>query len=267
MIKIHETAVVHPGAEIGEGCEVGPYSVIGPNVEIGPRNWIANHVTLMGKTRIGSDNRIFPNTVLGAAPQDLKYRGEETLLEIGSHNQIREFVTVNCGTVQGGGITRLGDSNLLMACSHVAHDCILEDHVILANNVLLAGHIVVGTGAIVSGAAAIHHFATVGRLAFVGAMTRIRQDVPPFMIVEGNPARVRGINTVGMQRHGIPEERVKIVKRAYRLLYHANIPRREALEELQAWNEDTPELTELFDFYKRMEHGVKGRAREALRQA
>jgi UDP-N-acetylglucosamine acyltransferase len=267
MVKIHETAVVHPGAEVGEGCEIGPYAVIGKDVKMGPGNWVANHVTIMGNTRIGSGNRIFPNTVLGAAPQDLKYRGEPTLLEIGDGNQIREFVTVNCGAVQGGGITRIGNHNMLMARCHVAHDCILDDHVILANNVLLAGHILVESGAIVSGAAAIHHFSTVGRLAFVGALTRIRQDVPPFMIVEGNPARVRGINTVGMQRAEIPEGRIKLVKQAYRLLYHANVARRDAIEELRSWDNDSPELKELLGFFEDMDHGVKGRAREARRKA
>jgi len=267
MKKIHETAVVHAGAEIGDGCEIGPYCVIGPHVTLGPDNWLANHVTLMGHTRVGAGNQIFPNTVLGAAPQDLKYRGENTSLEIGDGNQIREFVTVNCGTVQGGGITRIGNANLLMACCHVAHDCILEDNVILANNVLLAGHIVMKSRSIVSGAATIHHFATIGRLAFVGALTRIRQDVPPFMIVEGNPAKVRGINSVGLQRSDVPEDRIKVVKRAYRLLYHANLPRTEAVEELQGWDEQTPELLELLEFFREIDHGMKGRAREALRQA
>ena len=192
MVNIHETAVVHPKAEVGDDCEIGAYCVIGPDVVLGSGNRISSHVTIMGNTRIGANNQFYPHSVVGAAPQDLKYKGEDTILEIGDNNQVREFVTINTGTVQGGGVTRIGNDNMLMACAHIAHDCIIDDNTILANNSMLAGHIHIKSRAIVSGAAAIHHFATVGRLGFVGAMTRIRQDVPPFMIVEGSPPRVRG---------------------------------------------------------------------------
>lgn len=267
MVEIHETAVVHPKAEVGEGCEIGPYCVIGPDVVLGPGNRVANHVTIMGNTTIGADNQFFPHAVVGAAPQDLKYRGENTCLEIGDSNQVREFVTINTGTVQGGGLTRIGDHNMLMACCHVAHDCIVDDHIVLANNSMLAGHIHVKSRAIVSGAAALHHFATVGRLGFVGAMTRVRQDVPPFMIVEGNPPRVRGANVVGLKRAGVDAEGIEVIRQAFRFLYHSNISRREALDELRSWENQTPELQELLEFYEDLEVGVKGRAREALRQA
>jgi len=267
MLTIHETAVVHPKSVIGEDCEIGPYCVIGADVVMGPRNRISNHVTIMGDTTVGSDNQVFPHAVIGAPPQDLKYRGEKTRLEIGNHNQIREFVTVNTGTVQGGGLTRIGDRNMLMACCHVAHDCIVDDHVILANNSMLAGHIRVKSRAIVSGAAAVHHFTTIGRLAFVGAMTRVRQDVPPFMIVEGNPTRVRGPNVVGLRRAGVDTEGIEIIRQAYRFLYHSNISRREALDRIRSWDNRSPELEELLDFFGDLETSVKGRALEALRQA
>ena len=267
MVKIHETAVVHPKAEVGEDCEIGPYCVIGADVVLGPRNRIANHVTIMGDTSVGEENHIFPHAVIGAAPQDLKYRGEKTRLEIGDRNQIREFVTINTGTIQGGGITRVGSDNMFMACCHVAHDCIIDDMCVLANNSMLAGHIHVKSRAIVSGAAALHHFATVGRIGFVGAMTRVRQDVPPFMIVEGNPPRVRGANVVGLKRAGVDADGIEVIRQAFRFLYHSNISRREALDELRSWDDPTPELGELLDFFEDLELGIKGRAREALRQA
>ncbi len=267
MVDIHETAVVHPKAEIGEDCEIGPYCVIGAEVVLGPRNVVSNHVTIMGRTNVGSDNQIFPHAVIGAPPQDLKYRGEQTQLEIGDHNQIREFVTINTGTAQGGGLTAIGHHNMLMACCHVAHDCILDDNIIVANNSMLAGHIRVKSRAVISGAVAVHHFTTIGRLAFVGAMTRIRQDVPPFMIVEGNPTRVRGANVVGLRRAGVDADGVESIRQAFRFLYHSNVSRREALDEIHSWENPCDELTELLDFFDEMESSVKGRSLEAAREA
>ncbi len=186
--EIHPTAVVHPEAELGVDVRVGPHTVIGPSVRIGDRNWIGPQVVIDGVTTIGSENRIIGQANIGGAPQDLSYEDEPTHLEVGDRNTIREFVTINRGTIKGGGSTRLGSDCLLMACSHVAHDCELGDRVVLANNVLLAGHVAVGHGAIINGAAAAHQFCTIGKYAYVGGLTRMIMDVPPFMIVEGHPA-------------------------------------------------------------------------------
>ena len=216
---IHPTAVIHPGAALGVDVDIGPYTVVGPHVRIGDRTRVGPQVVIDGVTCIGEENVIVGQASLGSAPQDISYRGEATLLEIGDGNTIREFVTINRGTVKGGAITRLGNGCLLMACSHVAHDCDLEDQIILANNVMLAGHVRIGRGAILSGGTGAHHFVTIGEYAYVGGMTRVEHDVPPYMIVEGHRCRVRNVNAIGLQRAGFSEVDVESLRCAFRKLF------------------------------------------------
>ncbi len=264
--KIHPTAVIDRGAELGKDVEIGPYTIVGANVKIGDETRIGPQVVIEGVTRIGSRNRIVGQASLGGPPQDFSYRGEPTMLEIGNDNLIREFVTINRGTVKGGAVTRVGDSCLFMACSHVAHDCILEDKVILANNVMLAGHVLIGKGANISGGVGAHHFCTVGEYSYVGGLTRIEHDVPPYMIVEGHRSRVRNVNLVGLQRAGFSEEEIESLRAAYRKLFRSSTPRAQAVEELRLAGE-VPEIVQrLMQSLERTEAGKRGRYRESLRE-
>jgi UDP-N-acetylglucosamine acyltransferase len=262
--SIHPTAVIAEGAELGVDVSVGPYSVIGPHVRVGDGTSIGPQVVIDGDTVIGRDNRILGQANVGGAPQDLSYEDEPTLLRIGDENTIREFVTINRGTIKGGGVTRVGSGCLFMACSHVAHDCQIDDGVTLGNNVLLAGHVAVGCNAIVNGAAAAHQFVTIGRNAYVGGLTRVIQDVPPFMILEGHPARVRKVNVIGLERAGIPAEEVLELRAAFRLLFRAEDSRHKALERVQE-TASSPLVRELVDALLKTEQGLKGRYRETLR--
>ena len=264
--KIHATAVVARGAELGVEVEVGPYTVIGPDVVIGDRTRIGAQVVIDGVTVIGADNVIVGQAALGGAPQDLSYKGEPTRLEVGERNTIREFVTINRGTVKGGGITSVGSDCLFMACSHVAHDCEIQDHVILGNNVMLAGHVLVERYANISGAAGAHHFVTIGAFAYVGGMTRMVQDVPPYMIVEGHAGRVRGVNVVGLQRAGIPEEEIEQMRSVFRRIFRSGEPRRRVLDELEQETVIGRNVQHLVESLSRTEVGLKGRFRESLRQ-
>lgn len=265
-MRVHPTAVVDPRAKLADDVEVGPYSVIGPHVTMGPHGVVDNHVTIMGNTAIGSNCHIHSSSVIGGVPQDLKYKGEETELIIGDNNTIREFVTVNAGTVGGGRRTVIGDDNLLMAYVHIAHDCVLGDHVILANVATLGGHIRVEDGARISGLAAVHHFVTIGRLAFVGGCAKVVKDVPSFMTVDGNPARVRGLNIEGLKRWGIEREELAALKEAYRLLYRSDLNRSQAIEDLRARGlAESPATAELIRFLMNSERGRRGRGREAER--
>jgi UDP-N-acetylglucosamine acyltransferase len=265
--SIHPTAVLAQGAELGADVEVGPYTVVGGQVRIGDRTRIGPQVVLDGVTAIGSDNLIVGQASLGGAPQDLSYRGEPTELVIGDRNTIREFVTINRGTVKGGGITRIGSDCLLMACCHVAHDCLLDDRVILANGALLAGHVHVGQGASISGACAVHHFITIGRFAYCGGMSRISQDVPPFMLIEGHPARVRRVNDVGLERAGFTPEQIEGLHRAFRRIWRSKTtePRRRILAELKGQADASPPVLELVDALEKTELGLKGRYLESKR--
>ena len=264
--RIHPTAVIAPGAELGNGAEIGPYTVIGPNVRIGDRTRVGPQVVIDGHTTIGEDNNILGQANLGGAPQDLSYRDEATELVIGDRNTIREFVTINRGTVKGGGLTRLGSDSLLMACCHVAHDCELAAHVILGNNVLLAGHVLVEEYANISGAAAANQFVTVGAYAYVAGITRMIQDVPPFMIVEGYHPRVRGLNLVGLERAGKSKEEIADLRGVYRTLFRTNEPRALVLERLRGSVEPGGIVAQLVEALQRTERGIKGRYRETLRE-
>jgi UDP-N-acetylglucosamine acyltransferase len=235
---IHPTAVIHGGAQLHPTVRVGPYAVIGEQVTIGPDTDIGAHVVIDGQTTIGANNRIFPGAAIGLEPQDLKYDGAMTQVEIGNHNLIRESVTINRPT-NAGSVTRLGDYNLLMAYAHVAHNCVIEDQVVIANSVALAGHVYVESWARISGLVGVHQFVQIGRYAYIGGLSRIDRDVPPFTMVNGNPALVRGLNQVGLQRAGLADHRdgedYRQLKQAYRLVYRSGESFTDALAKLSQW--------------------------------
>ena len=246
---IHPTAIIHPGAKLHPTVQVGPYTVIGDRVTIDAHTSIGPHVVIEGSTEIGQRNRIYPGAVIGLDPQDLKYKGAETWVKIGDDNQLREYVTINRATGEGE-VTQLGNRNLLMAYSHVAHNCVIEDEVIIANAVALAGHIHIESQARISGVLGVHQFVHIGKLAMVGGMSRIERDVPPFTIVEGNPSRVRTLNLVGLQRSGLSEQDLKQLKKAFRLTYRSSTPLEESLSQLDIFAEN-PYVQHFCHFLKR----------------
>ena len=219
MPNIHPTAVVENGAVIAESVEIGPHCYVGPKITIGSGTRLISHVVITGRTSLGEKNTIWPFSVLGADPQDLKFQGEDVKLIIGDHNEFREHVTLHMGTLNGGGITYIGSDNLIMVGAHVAHDCRIADHCVISNSVQLGGHIQIEDHVTIGGATAVHHFVSIGQFAFVGGMARITKDVPPFMKVEGNPARVFAPNAIGMERHRFGAESIAGIKDAFRRLY------------------------------------------------
>ncbi|MDE2120739.1 MAG: acyl-ACP--UDP-N-acetylglucosamine O-acyltransferase [Betaproteobacteria bacterium] len=231
---IHPTALVEPGAEIAEGVEIGPYCVVGAQVRIDAGTRLLSHVVVQGRTSIGRDNVIHPFCSLGAVPQDKKYAGEPTELHIGSRNTIRECCTVNLGTAQDVGVTRIGDDNWIMAYVHVAHDCQVGDHVVFANSTQLAGHVHVGDWTVLGGFTGVHQFVHVGAHVMAGIHSVLTQDVPPFVLLGGAPAVPHGINAEGLRRRGFPAERIAVLKRAYRLLYRQGLSLEQAQQQLQA---------------------------------
>ena len=263
MKRIHATAVIDPLAELGEDVEIGPYCVIEGPVRVGKATVLRPHVTILGDTVIGEGNVIHPGAVLGAPPQDLKHGAAKTKLVVGHRNQIREHVTFHPGTVKGGGITTIGDDGLFMVGSHVAHDGVIGNGVILANHVLLAGHVTVGDRAIMNGAAACHHFTTIGRFAYVGGLTRITRDIPPFTVSEGHPVRIRGANVVGMRRAGFAPDVVERTKRALFSIYVSDDePARTVIDRLVATHPDDLLLREIAAFQTASDAGRQGRAKE-----
>lgn len=251
---IHETAIIDPSAKIASDVTVGPYSVIGPNVEIGAGTWIGPHVVIKGPTKIGKNNKIHQFSSLGEAPQDLKYRGEDTLLEIGDNNVIREFCTFNRGTVQDKSLTKIGSHNLFMAYVHVAHDCFIGNHCIFANNASLAGHVTVEDYAILSGFSGVFQFCRVGAYSFAATNSVIIKDVPPFVKVSGHYAKPFGLNSVGLQRKGFTADSVTALKRAYRVLYRKGLTLVNAIKELS--EVEVPEVKQLVDFLETTEAGI-----------
>ena len=254
-MSIHPTAIVDPEAEIGPEVVIGPYCVIGPNVTIGAGCWLQNQVTICGPAKIGAGNRFHSFCSIGQQTQDLKYVGEPTYLEIGDGNCFREFVTVNRGTAIGS-VTRVGNHGNFLAYSHIAHDCVVEDDVIFSNNGTLAGHVLVQAHAIIGGLTAIHQFCRIGRHAITGGCSKIVQDVPPFLIADGNPAEVRGVNVVGLERRGVPAETIRVLKESYRILYRAKLNTKQAMEELQKSFGDVAEARELIEFIGKSERGI-----------
>jgi len=244
----HATAVIHPGAQIHPTVRIGPYAVIGERVKIGPGTVIGAHVVIDGDTEIGAGNQIFPGAVIGLEPQDLKYDGSLSRVRIGDNNLIREYVTINRAT-GAGEETVVGNHNLLMAYVHVAHNCVLENSIVIANGVSLAGHVHIESRATIGGVLGVHQFVRIGRLAMVGGMSRIDRDVPPYMLVEGNPARVRLLNRVGLQRAGLAQgEEGQALKRAFRLLYRSGLTLSQALEQLQPLTDQYETLRHLHQF-------------------
>ena len=253
--SIHPTAVVHPSVQLGEGVEIGPYCVIHEGVVLGDRCWLQNHVTLCGPSRIGADNRFHAFASVGQRSQDLKYQGEPTHLEVGDRNTFREFVTVNRGTAPGS-TTRIGSHGHFLAYSHIAHDCAVGDHVIFSNNGTLAGHVEVGDHVVIGGLTAIHQFCRIGAHAITGGCSKIVQDVPPFMIADGNPAVVRGVNQVGLQRRGFDDESVRRLREAHRLIWRGGKNTSQALEELRAWPDPDQALDLLINFISTTQRGI-----------
>lgn len=251
---IHPTAQIDPGASIAESASVGPYTIIGPGVEIGEGVEIASHVLVSRNTTIGDGCRIHHGAVLGTDPQDLKYAGEPSRLVVGRNCVVREFATLNRGTGDGG-VTRVGEGCLLMAYSHVAHDCVLGSEVILANSVSLAGHVEIGDFAIIGGLVGVHQFVRIGRHVFVGGCSGLRQDVPPFVLAAGMPARAHGLNVVGLKRRGFSRDSIVLLRRAYRVVFGSeSVPG--ATAEIEAWSADSPELAEFVEFIRTTERGI-----------
>jgi UDP-N-acetylglucosamine acyltransferase len=254
-MSIHPTAVVDPEAEIAPDVVVGPYCVVGREVTIGAGCWLQNQVTICGPVKIGSGNRFHSFCSIGQRTQDLKYVGEPTYLEIGNDNCFREFVTVNRATAIGS-VTRVGHRGNFLAYSHIAHDCIVEDDVIFSNNGTLAGHVLVQSHAIIGGLTAIHQYCRIGKHAITGGCSKIVQDVPPFLIADGNPAEVRGVNVVGLERRGVPPETIRVLKESYRILYRAKLNTKQAVEELRKSFGEVVEAKELIEFIEQSERGI-----------
>ena len=264
--QVHPTAIIDPSARLGDGVVIGPYCVIGPNVVIGEDTALHNHVAVQSHTVIGRENVVFPFSVLGADPQDRKFKGEATTLVIGDRNKIREHVTIHRGTGNGGSETRIGHGNLIMVAVHIAHDCALGDDICIANQVMLAGHVRIEDGANIGGGAGLHHFTTVGSCAFVGGLARITKDVPPYMIVEGNPAEVRAINSIAMTRRGFSAEHIDAIKDAYKRLYRDNgAAMSDKIVELRRRYGQVPAVLQLCDALIAAAAGVHGRALESRR--
>ncbi|MFN4148522.1 MAG: acyl-ACP--UDP-N-acetylglucosamine O-acyltransferase [Rhodocyclaceae bacterium] len=256
-VSIHPSALVDPTAQLGENVTIGAYTIIGAEVEIGDGTWIGPHVVIDGPTKIGRDNRIYQFSSLGEAPQDKKYAGEPTRLEIGDRNTIREFCTFNRGTVQDAGVTRIGNDNWIMAYVHIAHDCQIGNHTIFANNAQLAGHVHVGDWAILGGYTGVHQFVRIGAHCITGMGSILLQDVPPYVTVGGNPAAPHGINSEGLRRRGFAPETIAAIKRAYKTLYRSGLKLDEAVAAIAAEAQAAiPELVPLADFLAAPGRGI-----------
>jgi len=256
-MSIHPTAVVDSKSKIHPSCEIGPYCVIGPDVELGEGCHLFSHVAIEGPTKVGVHNRVFPFTSIGMAPQDITYAGEPTRLEIGDHNTIREFVTINRGTVKGGGCTRVGDHNLIMAYTHIAHDCQVGSHIIMANAATLGGHVTVGDWATVGALCPVHHFVRIGTHAFIGGGTTITRDVLPFSKTSAERGtHAYGLNAVGLERRGFTKERIRKIHHAYRVLLASKLNTSQAIEKLKAEADVGEDVAMLIGFIESSERGV-----------
>jgi UDP-N-acetylglucosamine acyltransferase len=254
--EVHPTAQVDPAARLGPGVSVGPFSVIGPKVQVGEGTWIGAHVVLDGRLRIGRNNKIFHFASLGAPPQDKKYAGEDTAVEIGDGNTLREYVTINRGTALDAGVTRVGNDNWIMAYVHFAHDCQIGSHTIFANACQLAGHVTVGDWAIFGATTLVHQFVHIGAHAFTGMGTYLPQDLPPFVMAAGNMARPYGINSEGLKRRGFAPDAIAGLKRAYRTLYRSGLGLEEARAQLQAQVADCPQVRDILEFLDRSKRSI-----------
>jgi UDP-N-acetylglucosamine acyltransferase len=253
---IHPTAVIQPGASLAENVSIGPYTVIGEHVVIGSGTTVASHVVIEGWTEIGCDNQVYQFSSIGAAPQDLKYAGQETYLKIGDRNRFREFTTLNRGTAEGGGLTSVGNDNLFMAYSHVAHDCIIHDHAILANGATLAGHVEIESAAILGGLTAIHQFCRVGCHSMTSGGSMVTQDIPPYTVAQGDRAKTVGLNLIGLKRCGFSEDTIRGIKKAYRVVFRSGLRLEEALQKIDGEIEMSPELEHFVVFIKESQRGI-----------
>lgn len=253
---ISRQAVIDPGAKLAPDVQVGPFSVIGPNVEIGSGTVVGSHVVIMGPTTIGKNNRFYQFCSIGDACQDKKYHGEDTKLIIGDNNIFREGCTMHRGTLQGGGVTTIGNDNLFMVNAHVAHDCIIGNHVIFSNNAAIAGHVQVGDYASLGGFVAVHQFCLIGAHSFSGGGSMIMKDVAPFVRVFGNPAQTHGLNTVGLTRREFSADLISTLKQAYRIIFRTSVTVNDAIEKLNELGADCPEVLVIRDFLKRSERGI-----------
>ncbi|MEQ1804089.1 MAG: acyl-ACP--UDP-N-acetylglucosamine O-acyltransferase [Burkholderiaceae bacterium] len=260
MATVHPTAIIEPGAQLGQTARVDAYAIVRANVQIGEGSSVGAHCVIEGHTRIGRENRIFPFCAIGAAPQDKKYAGEPTELHIGDRNTFREFCTVNLGTVQDGGVTRIGDDNWIMAYVHIAHDCRVGNQTIFANNATLGGHVEIDDWVIVGGLSGVHQFVKIGAHAFVGFASAVSQDVPPFMLVDGNPLAVRGFNVEGLRRRGFSPARLAAVKQMHRLIYRSGLTldaAKAALPDVAAATPDAQgDVDSVLAFLQRAERGI-----------
>lgn len=253
---IDPRAIVDPAAEIDSDVTIGPYTVIGPEVVIGSGTWIGPHVVINGPTSIGRDNKIFQFASVGEVPQDMKYAGENTRLEIGDRNTIREYATLHRGTVQDQGVTRIGNDNLLMAYIHVAHDCVIANHVIMANASSLGGHVHIDDHAILGGFTIVHQFCRIGAHSFSSMGTAIKQDVPPFVTVSGQPAQPFGINSEGLKRRGFDADRILLIKRAYKILYKSGHLLEDAVDQIEALDSQSPDIRSLIEFIRNSQRSI-----------
>jgi len=255
-MSVHPTAVVSPGAKLHPTVEVGPYAVIGGQVTLGAGTTVGPHAVIEGRTRLGERNKVFQFASVGAPPQDLKYAGEDSALEIGDENLIREFTTLHKGTTGGGGVTRIGNRNLFMAYAHVAHDCRVGNGCVLANAATLGGHVDIGDHVILGGLAAVHQFTRIGQHAFIAGGTMVVMDVPPFCTAQGDRAELAGINSIGLARHGFSEDQIGRVKEAYRILFRSKLPLEDAVERLRTELGDQTEIQTLLAFVTTSHRGL-----------
>lgn len=254
---IHPTSITDPGAKVPASCHVGPYCVIGPDVELGENCRLLSHVVIEGPTKIGSNNSFFPYAAIGMAPQDVTYRGEATRLEIGDHNEIREYVTLNRGTVKGGGVTKIGSHLLIMAYTHVGHDCVIGDHVMLVNGATLGGHVTVEDWAVVGALCPVHQFVRIGAHSYIGGGTTITQDVLPFsMTSAARETHAYGMNKVGLQRRGFSKERIAKIHHAYKILLASKMNTSQALEKLKSESDRGEDVDMLIRFVEQADRGI-----------
>jgi UDP-N-acetylglucosamine acyltransferase len=256
MQGIDERAVVHPSAEVAEGVTIGPFSVIGPEVKIGPGSWIGPHVTIEGRVTLGAENKIYPYCTVGLPPQDLKYDGAPTEVVLGDRNTVREHSQIHRGTKGGGGLTKIGNDCFFMVASHIAHDCILGDHVIFANAGTLGGHVEVGDRATIGAFSGVHQFCRIGEHAFIGGYSVVTRDALPFCLTVGNRARCYGINTIGLKRAGFSKDSIRALDRAARGLFKPTVKREEALAEVEASEGRVAEVKTMLDFVRGSQRGV-----------
>ncbi len=256
-INIHKTVVIHPGAQLSSGVTIGPYSVIDGDVSLGDNVRIGSHCVITGQTTIGRNCKIYTGAVIGSAPQDKKHSVDDNVfLNIGENNVIREYVTINPGTAEGGSKTVIGNDNLIMAYAHIAHDCILGNKCVMANAATLGGHVTLEDNAMIGGLSAVHQYVRLGRLSIIGGCSKVVQDVPPFSLCDGHPAKVVTTNAIGLRRAQIPEESIKKLKKAFKLLFHSGLSKKTALERITNEIEPSSEVEHLVFFAKTSERGM-----------